>query len=302
MLPVEDPGDLGVGVVDGQAADQVDGVLIGAQPSRGCALDGDGQLGDRPAFPAQDQVSVPAVVVAVHGDVHLVQQGAQQLLAVLIGGGRRVPDGLQVVAEGQDRGALGGGERGGAGCLAAGQLGLGGGQLGEGFLPGGFQAAGDQPVFRVDGLVAALGPGGLVAGLLDLAPVLGQGGVVALLDLPGGLQAGLQRHRLQRGQERGGDRGVDGHAADAQVPGAAAFDHVAGAGAVVAGGGLVLALVVDGELAAAGPAGRQALQQGAALADRAGAGLMRHRPDVLPDLRLVGLVGVPVDEARRGGL
>jgi hypothetical protein len=35
----------------------------------------------------------------------------------------------------------------------------------------------------------------LVAGLLDLAPVLGQGRVVALLDLPGGLQAGLQRGR-----------------------------------------------------------------------------------------------------------
>jgi len=61
----------------------------------------------------QDQVSVSGIVVAVHGDVHLVQQGAQQLLAVLIGGGRRVPDGLQVVAEGQDRGALGAGERGG---------------------------------------------------------------------------------------------------------------------------------------------------------------------------------------------
>ncbi len=29
-LPVEDPGDLGVGVVGGQAADQADGVLIGA--------------------------------------------------------------------------------------------------------------------------------------------------------------------------------------------------------------------------------------------------------------------------------
>ena len=58
----------------------------------------------------------------------------------------------------------------------------------------------------------------------------------------------------------------------------------------------MLALVVDGELAAAGPAGGQALQQGAALADRAGAGLMRHRAGVLPDLGLVGLVGVPVDE------
>ena len=86
------------------------------------------------------------IVVAVHGDVHLVRQGVQQLLTVLIGGGRRVPDGLQVVAEGQDRGALGAGERGGTGCLAAGEFGFGGGQFGDGFLQGGFQAAGDQPV------------------------------------------------------------------------------------------------------------------------------------------------------------
>jgi hypothetical protein len=124
-------------------------------------------------------------VIAVHGDVHLIEQGAQQLLVVLVAGGGGVPDGLQVVAEGQDRGALGGGERGGAGGLAAGQLGLGGGQFGECLFPGGFQASGDQPVVRVDGLVAALGPGRVVAGLLDLAPVLLQGGVVALLELPG---------------------------------------------------------------------------------------------------------------------
>ena len=58
----------------------------------------------------------------------------------------------------------------------------------------------------------------------------------------------------------------------------------------------MLALVVDGELAAADTAGGQPLQQRAALADRAGAGLMRHRADVLPDPGLVGLVGVPVDE------
>ena len=124
-----------------------------------------------------------------------------------------------------------------------------------------------------------------------------QGGVVALLELPGRLQAGLQRHRLQRGQEHLGYGLVDGHAADAKVPGAAAVDHVAGAGAVVAGGGLVLALVVDGELAAAGPAGRQALQQGAAFADGAGAGLMAPGAGVGGQLLLVGLIGLPADVA-----
>src|SRR5206468_1904889 len=103
-------------------------------------------------------------------------------------------------------------------------------------------------------------------------------------------RAAWRRHGLRRGQERAGDGLVDGHAAGAQVPGAAALDQLAGAGAVIAGGGLVLALVVDGELAAADTAGGQPLQQRAALADRAGAGLMRHRADVLPDPGLVGLV------------
>jgi hypothetical protein len=136
----------------------------------------------------------------------------------------------------------------------------------------------------------------VIAGLLGLSPPLGERGVVAFFELAGGFQAGLQRGRLQRGQKRLGDRGVDGDAADAQVPGAAAFHQLAGAGAVVAGSGFVLAVVVDSQFAAARPAGGQALQQRAAFADRAGAGLMRHRADILPDLVLVGLVGVPVDE------
>ena len=73
----------------------------------------------------------------------------------------------------------------------------------------------------------------------------------------------------------GGDGGVDRDAADPQVPGAAAVDELAGAGAVVAGRGFAFAVVVDGEFAPAGPAGGQPLQQGAALPQRAGAGLVR---------------------------
>ena len=119
---------------------------------------------------------------------------------------------------------------------------------------------------------------------------------MAVFELLGGGQAGLQRRGLQRGQERLGDRGVDRGAADTQVAGAAALDELAGAGAVVAGRGLGRAVVVDGEFAPADPAGGQPLQQRAALADRAGAGLVRRRADVGADAGLVGLVGVPVDE------
>ena len=90
VLPVEDAGDLGVGVVDGQPADQVDGVLVCADLG-GLAPDRHGQLADRAAFPPQQQVRPALGVVAVDVDGDFLQQGAQQLLAVLVGGGRRCP-------------------------------------------------------------------------------------------------------------------------------------------------------------------------------------------------------------------
>jgi len=97
-------------------------------------------------------------VVAAGGDVDLIEQGAKQLLAVLIGGGRRVPYLAEVVAEGQDRSPLGRAEGLGPGRVAAGELGFSVGELLKGGVPLGFQAAGDQPVVGVDGPVAALGP------------------------------------------------------------------------------------------------------------------------------------------------
>ena len=77
---------------------------------------------------------------------------------------------------------------------------------------------------------------------------------------------------------------------------AAAVDDV-GALAVVVRDGLGRAAVEDRELAAAGPAGGQALQQRAAFPDRAGARLAGLRADVAADAGLVGQVGVPADES-----
>ena len=77
MLAVEDAGDLGVGVVDGQPADQVDGVLVCADLG-GLAPDRHGQLADRAAFPPQQQVRPALGVVAVDVDSDFLQQSAQQ--------------------------------------------------------------------------------------------------------------------------------------------------------------------------------------------------------------------------------
>jgi len=140
------------------------------------------------------------------------------------------------------------------------------------------------------------GPGGVIAGLLDLALVLVQRGVVALLDLLGGLQAGLQRGRLEGGQERLCDGGVDGLPADVHVPGSPAINQVSRPLAVVVRHGLGRAAVEDGQLAAAGPAGGQALQQRGAFPDRAGARLAGLRAGIRPDAGLVGQVSVPAGE------
>ena len=57
-----------------------------------------GQFADRAAVPAQHQPSLPAGVIAVQGDVDLLEQRAQQLLAVAVGGAGRGPHLFQVVA------------------------------------------------------------------------------------------------------------------------------------------------------------------------------------------------------------
>lgn len=103
--------------------------------------------------------------------------------------------------------------------LPAVQFGLGRGQHGECLLPGRFQTACHQAVVGVDGQIAAFGPGRLVAGPLDLPAMLFQRLVVAVLQFPGGGQAGGDRVAGDGGQERLTDGGVDGHPADAQVTG-----------------------------------------------------------------------------------
>jgi hypothetical protein len=95
----------------------------------------------------------------------------------------------------------------------------------------------------------------VVAGLLNLALVLGQRGVVAVFELAGGLQARIQRGGRQRGQERGRDGGVDGLPADAHVPGAAPVDQLGRSLAVVVRHASGRAGIEDRELAAARAAG-----------------------------------------------
>ena len=102
-LAVEDPGDLAVVVVGGEPLEQRDRVLVGAD--RGLRLgERDGELGDRAAFPADRDRRAALSPVGI--DRHFLDQAAQQLLAVAVGGRRRGPDAAEVGAERQQPLAL----------------------------------------------------------------------------------------------------------------------------------------------------------------------------------------------------
>lgn len=138
-LAVEDPGDGGVGVVDRQATEQGDGVLVGADREWVGAGQFDGEFGDRAASPAHGELG--SCLVASDVDDHVFEQAAQKFFAVPISGGRRRPDPADVVAERGECLAFIVGEGPGAGRLAAGEFGFGGAERGQFGFPVGFEAA-----------------------------------------------------------------------------------------------------------------------------------------------------------------
>ena len=69
----------------------------------GVRLIGTDQVGEGAAFPAQQQLGVGVGVVAIHGDVDLVEQAAQQPFSVFVGGGRRRPYAGEIITECEDR-------------------------------------------------------------------------------------------------------------------------------------------------------------------------------------------------------
>src|SRR6188472_2286261 len=292
-LAVEDPGDRGVGVVDGEPLQQRDRVLVGAD-RRLVAGERDGELGDRAAAPANGQRR--AALRARDVEDYLLDQAAQELLAVAVGGRRCGPHAAEVGSEPEQLLAFGRGERAGALALAHGELGLGGLKRCERLLPFALQAAGDEAVLGLDSAVAPLGALRLILGALDLQPPLLQRGVVILLERLGRGERGLDAGGGERGQQRVGDRLVDLGAADPETPLATALDeHAARA---VVGRALVAspALVVHLQLAPAVPADRDSLQQRGALANGA-ARLVRARARVARDPRLVCLERLAIDEA-----
>ena len=145
-LAVEDPGDLGVGVVRAKLLQQCDCVLVGAD--RGLSFwECDGELGDRACLPADGECRAALLTVGV--DDHFLDQAAQECFGR--GRGRwRGQHAAEVRSEREERLALSGGERAGALAFAQLQFGFGVVQRGECLLPVALQAARDEAMLGFD--------------------------------------------------------------------------------------------------------------------------------------------------------
>src|SRR5206468_11820259 len=84
---IEDASNDGVGVVDGQATNQVHGLFVSAYWWGLRARQGDVDLTDEATSPEQRHVRL--LLVSIHGDHDLLEQRVQQFLAVSIAWRRR---------------------------------------------------------------------------------------------------------------------------------------------------------------------------------------------------------------------
>src|SRR3954451_23670371 len=129
----------------GEAPDQLDGVL-GQPPTLGAArVETNGQLGAGAAFPAD--LDVGALVGRMRGDDHVADEGAQQFLAVAVGGCRRVPQPRQIARQSCERRLFVVGQWRGPCLLERGELPLLAFDGGQGVLERAFEGAGDEAVF-----------------------------------------------------------------------------------------------------------------------------------------------------------
>src|SRR5262249_25950655 len=150
---------------------------------------------------------------AVDGDDHFFEHRAEQLLAIAIGGRRRVPHPAEVAAESADRSAILVAESAWLLFPPISGRELGFAKLAEASFPFGLETASDETIVGVDGAVASLGTLGFIACTLYLTAPLGQCRVVLRLAEFHRAQRCFDSGRRDRGDERVGDGFVDPHAA-----------------------------------------------------------------------------------------
>ena len=222
-LAIEDAGNHGVWIMDGQPADECDRVLIGAYRGRPRARQREIDLVERAALPAQREVGCSVVALDLYDD--LLEQCSQQLFPVTRRGRCRVPDGGKIGPEREQTVALLLGEHAWTLQFAACKLGLGGFECAQALLPLALQAASDQPVVWIDGTVAALGAARFVACPLDAETPLLERGLAICFEPLGSGERGSELCRLEGGDEGPRDGLVDLNAANVEAIDAAALDQ-----------------------------------------------------------------------------
>src|SRR6266481_6420142 len=259
-LAIEDAGNHGVWIMQGQPADECDRVLIGAYRGRPRAWQREIDLVERAALPAQREVGCSLVALDLYDD--LLEQCSQQLFPVTRRGRCRVPDGGKIGPEREQTVALLLGEHAWTLQFAACKLGLGGFEGAQALLQLTLQAASDQPVVWIDGTVAALGAARFVACPLDAETPLLERGLAICFEPLGSGERGSELCRLEGGDEGPRDGLVDLNAANVEAIDAAALDQDL-AGAMIPRCRTAPA-IVRVQAASAVPAAGKPLQQGAA--------------------------------------
>src|SRR5208282_3132318 len=187
-LTIEDAGDDGIRIMRCQATQQIDRVLGGANRRRVRARQGNVDLARESATPAQHQVGVGLLALNAQSD--LLEQRAQQFLAIPIARRGHRPDALEILAEREDRVALLAREGMRSRMLSIRELYFGGLQFPQSAFPLRFESTRDEPIVGIDRAITPFGAQCAVTRALELAPELREDGLVIGLELLDGLQRG----------------------------------------------------------------------------------------------------------------
>jgi len=283
-LSIEDAGYDSIGVKRGQASQQIDRIIGGADGRRMRARQRNIDLGEESAAPMQRQMRV--VLLTLHFQRNIVEQRAQQLLAIAITRGVRRPDTLEIFAEREDRVAFLARDGAWSRVLSFGELVFSGLQFLQSVLPLSLKPARDQSVLRIHGAIAPLGTLCVVPRTLDVAAELHQGRFVIGFKLLDRLEQGFQACWCERGEKGLGNCRVNLDATHIEAVLAATIHDVLACAMIPRC--RVSAGVVHGEAPSAMSTNGDALQECCPFSHGA-ATVMRLGADILPEALLVRL-------------
>ncbi len=222
-LSIQNAGDDGVGVVDCKPSHEIDNVIACANRRWTRARQGYVELREQTATPAHRQTSF--FVVSPDLDNNLFDKRSQKLLLVAIGRGWSHPYKIDVLAQGENGGALLGGNDHACALLAKGEISLRRLLELQTFFPFGFEPASYETVFWIDGAIPTLGSLCFVPSAFDLKSKLCDSCVLVGLESFGSRDGSLEPSRCKSFHESSGYGLIDLLAADPRAVLASAIDE-----------------------------------------------------------------------------